>query len=728
MAINVFQPYPNFFDVDGSPLESGYIYIGQVGLNPLIEANRVSVYTDSTLAVPIPQPIRTLGGYPVSIGKITKILARESNYSILVTDKNGSLVYSSLNDNLFTVTYSITPAEIAELVMDDSYKPGHILRYYSGSGNYIAATQAAINTGHKVIVPNGTHEVANILYKTGMHMVGESDLAILKLIDNATVESYNGGVADGSGYYPANIIGSTLNHDGGVYSDGGTRALNEENSEYIFKNVTIENLTLDGNKANNAVGDFGQNRSAMGACVSIHQCKNVKVRKCRLINARLDGVHLGYSLHGGSDHCSVTDNWFEGNQRTNIAQVTGKHNTFHNNKGTPPTGGTGVTAGPGVDIEANLTGEVNFRHTVTANKIGGSLSIVCGNVAKLWGTVCQGNHWTGQLKLYGSGQTEGCVIDGDVFTSLTGTDNWLFRAGENVAGTDEIATHITNVKVKGYARVMDDVAGCVDNLKVSGSEFHVEAFGELTRGYKVLFDDNEFYLTGNSDTETIYLSNTLGGTVTNQGQIQFTRNRFFGVANDSFLRINRDTSWTVSENDYLFEQNKVYCTGMDYMFNAPTSLSVRQNLFTAWKPVNIAGVSKFIFEDNTAIAASAADFYANQSSTAADIKITRNKFNKVTLNLIRPKDHMVTYNEIIEGAITIVYSFTSAGIGRNHITHNTMRSTSGIASPFVVTTGSSFSTGDFAANDQYWYNVAVGYAGAASIDAAIAGKYDGTFV
>jgi hypothetical protein len=56
-----------------------------------------------------------------------------------------------------------------------------------------------------------------------------------------------------------------------------------------------------------------------------------------------------------------------------------------------------------------------------------------------------------------------------------------------------------------------------------------------------------------------------------------------------------------------------------------------------------------------------------------------------------------------------------------------MTATSVIANAFVVTTGSSFSTGDFVGNDQYKYNTYVGYTAGASIAAGIAGNYDGTF-
>ena len=41
--------YPIYNDVDGDPLDAGYIYIGTENLNPEIEANQLAVYFDRAL-------------------------------------------------------------------------------------------------------------------------------------------------------------------------------------------------------------------------------------------------------------------------------------------------------------------------------------------------------------------------------------------------------------------------------------------------------------------------------------------------------------------------------------------------------------------------------------------------------------------------------------------------------------------------------------------------------
>jgi len=91
-AQSVNPPFPIFNDVDGNPLEDGFIYIGTENLNA--ETNPISVYWDADLTIPAAQPIRTLGGYPSRAGTPARIFAN-SNYSMTVRNKNGTFIYSS---------------------------------------------------------------------------------------------------------------------------------------------------------------------------------------------------------------------------------------------------------------------------------------------------------------------------------------------------------------------------------------------------------------------------------------------------------------------------------------------------------------------------------------------------------------------------------------------------------------------------------------------------------
>lgn len=95
-ALSVEPPYPAFAEADGQPLEDGYIWIGTANLNPI--TNPIAAYWDSALTISAVQPIRTSGGYPVYQGTPSRIYAG-SDYSIQVQNKNGTVVYTSLNGN-----------------------------------------------------------------------------------------------------------------------------------------------------------------------------------------------------------------------------------------------------------------------------------------------------------------------------------------------------------------------------------------------------------------------------------------------------------------------------------------------------------------------------------------------------------------------------------------------------------------------------------------------------
>ena len=91
-ALSIQPTYPIFTDIDGQPLEDGYVWIGAANLDP--QTNPINVYWDAALTLPAAQPIRTLAGYPANSGTPARLYVN-SDYSIRVMNKNGSVVYSA---------------------------------------------------------------------------------------------------------------------------------------------------------------------------------------------------------------------------------------------------------------------------------------------------------------------------------------------------------------------------------------------------------------------------------------------------------------------------------------------------------------------------------------------------------------------------------------------------------------------------------------------------------
>ena len=105
MTTTILPPFPIFSDIDGEPLEAGYIWIGVENLPP--QTNPTTVYWDEAFTQPAAQPIRTSGGYPVNNGTPAALYAPGA-YSILVQDSRGTLVYSALSETLLVSSANVT--------------------------------------------------------------------------------------------------------------------------------------------------------------------------------------------------------------------------------------------------------------------------------------------------------------------------------------------------------------------------------------------------------------------------------------------------------------------------------------------------------------------------------------------------------------------------------------------------------------------------------------------
>lgn len=86
---------PFFTDLYGSPLESGFIYIGQPGLDPVAYPSVVT--SDLAGSVVVAQPIRTTHGHAAAAGSLIHLFC-QIPYSITILDSSGRLVYASLNE------------------------------------------------------------------------------------------------------------------------------------------------------------------------------------------------------------------------------------------------------------------------------------------------------------------------------------------------------------------------------------------------------------------------------------------------------------------------------------------------------------------------------------------------------------------------------------------------------------------------------------------------------
>jgi hypothetical protein len=122
MSTLISSPFPVFTDTDGLPLENGYIDIGVAGLNPL--SNPIQVYWDEALTIPATN-IRTTRGYPARNGSAAFIYAPPGDFSLMIRNKNGVVIFSNLNviDNIIVIQNNILNIDGRLTTVETDYAP-----------------------------------------------------------------------------------------------------------------------------------------------------------------------------------------------------------------------------------------------------------------------------------------------------------------------------------------------------------------------------------------------------------------------------------------------------------------------------------------------------------------------------------------------------------------------------------------------------------------------------
>ena len=303
-------PYPIFTDKSGDPLDNGYLYFGEVNLNP--ETTPIQVYYDSALTQPAAQPLRTSNGYVMRNGSPALIYA-DSQFSVTVRDKNNALViYSpigfgydpaaisgavSIQDHTgdgSTVTFGLganpSTENATNIYIDGVYQQKDT---YSVSGTNVTFSEAPpFDAGIEIVCQEspliGGASASQISYNQGD--VGAVNTTVkAKLQETVSVKDF-GAVGDGatddtaaiqaaldaaatganstsnfSVYIPAGTyIHTGISIEGGTHVFGGGHTAtvlkmkdgtNPTYNVYLAaSNITLEYLTVDGNRDSNTSG------------------------------------------------------------------------------------------------------------------------------------------------------------------------------------------------------------------------------------------------------------------------------------------------------------------------------------------------------------------------------------------------------------------------------------------------------------------------------------------
>lgn len=172
-AISVLTPFPVFTDIDGQPLEDGYVWIGVSGLEP--QANPQTAYWDSALTQVVTQPVRTRGGYALNgtaigqlfIGGMYSIKVQNKNASTIALDLTATSGFGLMNTISFGTT-GLTPSTPTggDVVVAGTLavaNGGTGVTTSTGTGSVVRATSPALTT------PNlGTPSAATLTNATGL--------------------------------------------------------------------------------------------------------------------------------------------------------------------------------------------------------------------------------------------------------------------------------------------------------------------------------------------------------------------------------------------------------------------------------------------------------------------------------------------------------------------------------------------------------------------------------
>jgi parallel beta-helix repeat protein len=269
-ALSVQVPFPVFQDRDGQPLDNGYVWIGVANLNPQI--NPVVVYFDAALTIPAPQPLRTLNGYVSRAGTPAQIYVDGTNFSILVQDSKGSMVYNFPDGTGISAVVDACAVEYdPPFTGSVPYPVCEKLEQYvsvkdfgavgDGVADDTAAIQAAIDEANGVFFPSGDYLVNDqIDLKSDLLLFGEGGSKI---------------VLD-AGVTPYVLRGSATN------------------------NVTIRDLEIEGN------GESGF------STVYITNATNVTVDNCKITKSGATALYFVSCLFAKVQNCVLSNNFYYG--------------------------------------------------------------------------------------------------------------------------------------------------------------------------------------------------------------------------------------------------------------------------------------------------------------------------------------------------------------------------------------------------------------------------------
>lgn len=569
--------YKLYVDLDGNPLDNGYIYFGEVDQNPITAP--VTVYWDAAGTQPAAQPIRTQDGYIVRNGTPANVFYGD-NYSQLLLNKKQQQIYYAPDSSDYSV---------AKYVNDLSSPTGASL---VGGNAQVINSVATLRTLLKTLP-------SKFAYTTGYYTAGDGGAAHyhLDLADNTSAD--NGGT----------VI---------VAADGG---------RWKLDNAQDFNVRQFGAKGDGIADDTIAVQRAIDQCVATsRRCLNVPAGVYAMTNqvsATLNGIN-GFSMMGQGSSVSefrflgsvngfvfnIPDGqwWLELSPSTgfNFSGFTVTTNNSNSGVGFYIQGGalTGRPPRRTMFSDVEFRGLNDFAHSWARHT-------VIADVSDVWFDNCRwviggaGNYNNIGVELTGSPGKDPSGFYFNQCEALYG-NIWL-KAGSNLEGI-----YLTQCSHVAGKLAVQWIAGAESGFHVMGGHynnngsgnfylqgiFDFEIIGALlyseghgasgfehihtSNGGRFSISGNVFNGGGGAGAETgVAVDSSAGGI----GYGAMIGDNTFSVINGSPINLTPSSGYvTVGVNSYN------NCTGVDVL-NSSTTNRVEKRRYTASVVVNLVGGS-----------------------------------------------------------------------------------------------------------------------------------------
>ena len=388
-ALSIQPTYPIFTDIDGQPLEDGFVWIGQANLDP--QVNPINVFWDAALTIPAGQPIRTLGGYPANSGTPARLYVN-SDYSIRVMNKNGSVVYSAqaaterysdvvvnginAEDVIYDPPFTGAVQTNVEAKLAQTVSVNDFGAVGDGVTDDTAAIQAAIDASEVVEFPKATYAITStITIPSDRLLLGKTAIIKRKTGSIAFDMFQNSDQVGGN----ANIKVRDLFINGNAVADG----FSPVNPADRFSGISFINVTGNSEITGCTVVETINNET--GAGIYVYDCSDVLVQN----NIGYDNDRTFIYYRNGARNKFIRNICYD-NAGSGISGKDCESAEFEGNQ-TYNNGSAGNFSGLNAScLRARVIGNLSYSNTGAGIAIG-ETSSADGSDAKVIGNICRLN-------------------------------------------------------------------------------------------------------------------------------------------------------------------------------------------------------------------------------------------------------------------------------------------------------------------------------------------------